>query len=343
MMKKLLTFLVFCALAEVTSAQVVSAPLSPLGAALENLDYPVAPRFIELEIEKQRVRMFYMDAASGTTGGMAPFSPRPMQQPAVVLFHGKNFGGNYWEKPMRALVAAGYRVIVPDQIGFGKSSRPDIAYSFDLLAENTAKLLDSLQIGRVSLVGHSMGGMLAAKFALKYPQRVNRLVLENPIGLEDYSAFIPAQNLETVYQTELADTDISKIRAFYGRYFVKWQPEYENLAEIKARQALGGEWPRVAKAAALTYQMIVSQPVVAQFPNLQVPTLLVIGQEDRTVVGKNFASAEATKNAGNYPELGKKAARAIPGAKLAEFSGVGHIPHLEAPEKFNSTLLEFLR
>ena len=284
-----------------------------------------------------------MDAASGTTGGMAPFSPRPMRSRVVLLLHGKNFGGNYWEQTMRALVTAGYRVVVPDQIGFGKSSKPEIAYSFDLLAQNTAKLLDSLQIERVSVVGHSMGGMLATKFALQFPGRVEKLILENPIGLEDYSRFIPAQSLETVYATELADTDISKIRAFYGRYFVAWQPEYEKLANVKARQALGGEWPRVAKAAALTYQMIVSQPIVAQFPSLQVPTLLVIGQQDRTVVGKNYASLEATKNAGNYPELGKKAARAISGAKLAEFEGVGHIPHLEAPEKWNSTLLEFLK
>jgi pimeloyl-ACP methyl ester carboxylesterase len=173
---------------------------------------------------------------------------------------------------MRALVTEGYRVVVPDQIGFGKSSKPEIGYSFDLLADNTALLLDELKIARVSVVGHSMGGMLAAKFALKYPNRINKLVLENPIGLEDYYKVIPAQTLETVYRNELADTDPAKIRAFYGRYFVTWKPEYEKLAEIKARQALGGEWPRVAKAAALTYQMIVEQPVVGQFPQIQVPT-----------------------------------------------------------------------
>lgn len=70
---------------------------------------------------------------------------------------------------------------------------------------------------------------------------------------------------------------------------------------------------------------------------------LVIGQADRTVVGRPYASPEVAKTLGNTPELGKKAARAIPGAKLAEFEDIGHIPHLEAPEKFNSTLLEFLR
>lgn len=316
---------------------------SPLGAALEGYPYPVAPKFIELEVQGQRVRMFYMDAAAGVTGGLAPYSPRPMAMPAVVLLHGKNFGGYYFEGPMRALVAAGYRVIVPDQVGFGKSSKPDINYSFDLLAQNTAKLLDTLGVRQAAFVGHSMGGMLATRFAVLYPERVTKLVLENPIGLEDYSKSIPAQTLDTVYNAELADTDPAKITAFYRNYFVNWKPEYQRLADVKARQALGGEWPRVAKASALTYQMIYEQPVVGQFPNVQVPTLLIIGQEDRTVVGKAYASPEVARTLGNYPELGKRAAAAIPGAKLAALAGIGHIPHLEAADKFNSLLLEFLR
>ena len=212
-----------------------------------------------------------------------------------------------------------------------------------MLAQNTAKLLDTLGVQRAAFVGHSMGGMLATRFALLYPERVTKLVLENPIGLEDYSKSIPAQSLDTLYKAELADTDPAKINAFYRNYFVTWKPEYQRLADVKARQALGGEWPRVAKASALTFQMIYEQPVVPQFPNVQVPTLLIIGQEDRTVVGKAYASPDVAKTLGNYPELGKSAAAAIPGAKLAALARIGHIPHLEAADRFNSLLLEFLR
>ncbi len=216
-----------------------SAPLQPLGSALENLDYPVAPRFLELEIEKQRVRMAYMDAASGMLGGMTPFSPNQRSLPTVLLLHGKNFGGFYFENVMRALTTAGYRVLVPDQIGFGKSSKPDIDYSFDLLADNTARLLDELKIERVSVLGHSMGGMLATRFALKYSNRVNKLVLENPIGLEDYSQFIPAQSLETVYQTELGDTDAAKIRALF-------RAVETGIRKISGNQSASGAGRRVA-------------------------------------------------------------------------------------------------
>lgn len=73
-------------------------------------------------------------------------------------------------------------MIVPNQIGLGKSSKPGATYSFDFWADNTAKLLDKLGIQKVFVVGHSMSGMLGVKFVRRYPNRVAELVLENPIG-----------------------------------------------------------------------------------------------------------------------------------------------------------------
>ncbi|RYG68720.1 alpha/beta hydrolase, partial [bacterium] len=308
----------------------------PLGIAQEGVAYPYPTRYLELNNGGQPVRMAYMDVPSRRA-----FAGEGKQ--VVLLLHGKNFSGFYWEKPIRALTNAGYRVIVPDQIGFGKSSKPGIPYSFDLLTTNTAKLLDSLKVGKVSVVGHSMGGMVAVKFARKYPQRVQKLVLENPIGLEDYKAAIGPVPFAKLLKTELNDTNTVKLRAFYKRYFVQWKPEFEKFVEIKSRIALSGEFNRWAKAAALTYAPIFDEPIVPDFPRLKVPTLLIIGQSDRTVVGKPYATPEVAKTLGNYPRLGRVTQKAIPGAKLVELPNVGHIPHLEVPEKFNVTLLQFLK
>ena len=110
---------------------------------------------------------------------------------AVVLFHGKNFPGAYWQDTIRFLSQNGFRVVVPDQIGFGKSSKPDIHYSFHLLAAITKQLLDRLDLKQVAVSGHSMGGMLATRFALMYPETVTHLILEDPIGLEDYRVSCP--------------------------------------------------------------------------------------------------------------------------------------------------------
>ena len=103
----------------------------------------------------------------------------------VVLFHGNNFAGFYFGTSIEALRKEGFRVIVPDQIGYGRSSKPIIPYNFHDMARNTRAILQSLKIERAMVVGHSMGGMLAARFATQYPAVTERLVLYNPIGLVD--------------------------------------------------------------------------------------------------------------------------------------------------------------
>ncbi|MGH8727542.1 MAG: alpha/beta fold hydrolase [Burkholderiales bacterium] len=305
---------------------------TPLGSALEAYPYPYPVRFLPLEIEGEPVRMAYMDVAESSGNGRS-----------VVLLHGKNFYGSYWESTIKALTAAGYRVIVPDQIGFGKSSKPDIAYSFDLLAVNTARLLDHLNIKQAAIVGHSMGGMLAVRFARTYPRMTTHLVLENPIGLEDYRFKVPPRTTEEIYQQELNGGDPEKIREFVKRYVVEWKPEiYERFVEVRSRIALSGEYPRWAKASALTYQMIYQQPVRHEFALIKTPTLLAIGQEDRTTLGRGQVVPEVLKTLGQYPQLGRAAAKDIPGAKLVELDNVGHIPHLESPGRFHRALLDFL-
>jgi pimeloyl-ACP methyl ester carboxylesterase len=233
-------------------------------------------------------------------------------------------------------------VVVPDQIGFGKSSKPNIHYSFHLMAANTKKLLDSLGIKEVAVVGHSMGGMLATRFTLMYPETATRLILEDPIGLEDYRVFVPYAPQEALYAAELKANEES-IRNYHRTYYVQWKPEYDEYVKVAARQRLSGEYPRLALSSALTYLMIYEQPVCHEFPQVKAKTLLIIGQADRTVVGKARVPKEMLPQVGQYPALGKKIAKLIPHATLVEIPEVGHVPHFEAPERFHRELLSFLQ
>jgi len=117
---------------------------------------------LPLTSDLQPVAMAYMDI---------PPAAEPNGK-TVVLMHGKAFGCYYFQNVIEALTGAGYRVVAPDQIGWGKSPKPDIHYSFQLLAANTAALLDHLGVGRVAVLGHSTGGMTAARFTLMNPDRV---------------------------------------------------------------------------------------------------------------------------------------------------------------------------
>jgi pimeloyl-ACP methyl ester carboxylesterase len=309
----------------------VLAESDTLSITLENVNYPYPVSFINLNAEGQDLRMAYMDAKPANPNGRS-----------VMLFHGKNFAGYYWGNVIKGLIARGYRVIVPDQIGFGRSSKPYIHYSFHLLSRFNRQLLDSLRIQKVSILGHSMGGMLATRFALMYPDRMEKLLLENPIGLEDYRAFVPYISTDEQYRTELKSSAESIKKYYQSSYFPEWRPEYDYLVRVAAGPTKSSDFPRYAKVAAMTFTMIYEQPVVHEFSNLKVPTVLFIGTEDKTIVGKGLLSADLQAKHGQYKQLGKEIVRRIPKGKLVEFENVGHIPHIQIPEKFISSLISNL-
>ncbi len=303
---------------------------APLDLRLSTWPYPYPTHEFKTQLQGQAVSMVYMDQAA-----------QGKQRGVVVLFHGKNFSSDYWAQTIAALTQAGYRVIAPDQIGFGKSSKPDVDYHFDELAANTKALLTYLKIKHVNVIANSMGGMLGVRFSILYPSMVQKLVLENPLGLEDYSKDIPPQTNANLLKLEMAQTEMS-YRRFLQSYFPTWKPEYERFIEVYVRVQKGADYPAYAKASVLTYQMIDRQPVVGDLPNLKMPVLLVIGQKDKTVFGRRFAPPEAIKALGNFPELGRKAAAAIPNAKLVPIENIGHVPHIETPDYFNQIVLQFL-
>ncbi|SDM23589.1 Pimeloyl-ACP methyl ester carboxylesterase [Daejeonella rubra] len=326
-MKRICFFLLFA-----ISTGAFAQSKEALSITLENVEYPYPINFLSLSIEGQDVRMAYMDIKPANFNGKT-----------LMLFHGKNFGGYYWTNIIRVFSEKGYRVLVPDQIGFGKSSKPFINYSFHRLAAMNRQLMDTLKIQHAVVMGHSMGGMLASRFALLYPERTAQLILENPIGLEDYRTFVPFASIEAMYQTELKTTPESVKKYYQSSYFVKWKPEYDDLVRIASGVSGSSEFPRYAKVAALTSQMVYEQPVIYELPLLKVPVLLLIGTQDKTIVGKARLSPDDQKKFGRYDQLGKQTAARIPGSRLVEFENSGHIPHLEIPEEFLKALVENIK
>ncbi|MEO5911043.1 MAG: alpha/beta hydrolase [Pelobium sp.] len=327
-MKKLISLFTFAVITFTAFAQV-----DTLSITLENVKYAYPIHYLSFKIEDQDVRMAYMDVKPSTKANGK----------TVLLFHGKNFGGYYWTEVIKGLTAEGYRVVVPDQIGFGKSSKPFIHYSFHEMAKENKMLLDTLGIVKATILGHSMGGMLATRFALLYPETTEKLILEDAIGLEDYRTFVPYKNAAAQYQGELKKTAES-IKSYYqSSYFPEWKPAYDYLVDIGAGVTYSADYPRWAMVSALTAVMIYEQPVVYEFKNLQVPTVIMVGTKDHTIVGKGLLSKEQQDQHGIYKELGKTTANKIPDAKLLEFEGVGHIPHVQVFNDFMRELLNALK
>jgi pimeloyl-ACP methyl ester carboxylesterase len=305
------------------------------GPELEGFDYPLPVQRFVFQSQRQQVQMAYLDAQPERANGRT-----------IVLLHGKNFCAATWEGTMRFLQSKGFRVIVPDQIGFCKSSKPaSYQYTFQQLAHNTKALLDSIGVQRFTVMGHSTGGMLATRIALMFPQQVEQLVMVNPIGLEDWKAEgVPSLSLDQWHAREKQIT-AERIRNYERvTYYVnEWRPEYERWVQMIAGMFRGPGREVVAWHSALTYDMIFTQPVVYEFPHLRVPTLLLFGERDGTAIGKDISPPEVKARLGDYPKLARRTAAAIPGAKLVLFPELGHAPQMQDPERFHAALLEGLR
>src|ERR1700732_2529563 len=142
------------------------AAREPYGIGLEGYAYPYPVSQLPLVNDGEQVRMAYMDVAPAQPNGRT-----------VVLLHGRNFPSSYWAPVIKTLSEAGSRAVVPDQIGFGKSSKPSGELHFDTLARNTIALLDHLGIAKADFVAHSLGGMLGVRIARAFPDRVQHLLL----------------------------------------------------------------------------------------------------------------------------------------------------------------------
>lgn len=322
------------AAATLAISPLVQAQQNSYGPQLEGFDYPYDVQRFEFESQGQSLSMAYLDIAPKNANGRT-----------VVLLHGKNFCAATWESVIAALSDTGYRVIAPDQVGFCKSSKPGAyQFSFGQLAFNTHALLEKLGIEQAVIVGHSMGGMLAVRYALQYPQQTTQLALVNPIGLEDWKAEgAPWRPIDAWYARELK-TDYASIKKYQQDvyYSGRWKPAYDRWVDMLGGMYAGPGKHAVAWNQAMTSDMVFNQPVVYEFSKIAVPTTLFIGQKDRTAIGKDLAPPDVAKRLGDYPVLGRRAAAAIPGATLVEFDMLGHSPQVEDPARFNAALLKAL-
>jgi pimeloyl-ACP methyl ester carboxylesterase len=291
---------------------------------LSGYKYPFKVETFNFKSQKQNLNMRYMDIGDKKASKV------------IVLLHGKNFSGYYWERVAKDLLKKKYRVIIPDQIGFGKSTKPEAyQYSFGQLAFNTKLLLDSLNIKKVNIVGHSMGGMLATTFSYDYFSIVNKLILINPIGLEFYGKYAQFKDVNFFYKKELSKT-LTKARNYQKKnyYDGKWSDKYEKLLIPLKGMLAGKDWKIIAWNNALTYGPIFSENIVAKFSEIRSKTYLIIGTRDKTGPGRGWPKRGVSRKLGDYKKLGKSTQALIKGSILYELKGLGHMPQYENYEVF---------
>ncbi len=287
---------------------------------LTGYKYPFKVQNYKFQSQGKNLEMAYMHLMSNHSS-----------KKVVTLLHGKNFNGAYWEETAKTLHEKGYEVIIPDQIGFGKSSKPtDYQYSFEALANNTKNLLVSLNIKSTYVVGHSMGGMLASRFGLLYPNLTEKVTLVNPIGLENYLKYVEYKDINFFYKNELKlkpENIINYQRKYY--YDGEWNKRYEALTLPLIGWINSEDRQILAKVSALAYNMVFTGPVIEEFKNFLVPVSIIIGTRDRTGPGRGWKRKNVNYELGRYDRLGKQVKKLNPKINIINLDSIGHLPHIE--------------
>jgi len=292
----------------------------PVSSTMEEVPYPYPVEYMELNLYGQDARLAYMD--------VAPVGPSNGR--TVLIFHGMNFYGKAYEPMIDELTAAGFRTIAIDRIGYGRSSKLDIPYNLNMVSSNIRALMDHLGIDEVAAVGHSMGGMVASRFAMQYADSVSHVVMVNQIGMTDPRRNRGWTDIEDAYERVLNGTTYQSILRGHLVYFEQgFQEEYFDYVRWQYGQTLTAEWPRLARIRAWQQSILYNDPVVYDWQHIDTKALVIGGRDDRL-------------GGGQYQEQATMVSETLPNAGLILYPGVGHSPHFEHPEVFHADLIDFL-
>lgn len=239
--------------------------------------------------------------------------------PAVMLVHGGLVDNRLWNDQMKEF-GKHHRVVRYDLRGFGRSAAAPQPFSHieDLLA-----VMDFLKIERATIVGLSLGGIIAADFALEHPERVERLVLVGP-GLRgdkqppDKDA-IKAYGAATKGNVE-EFVNVTMKSALYAAVR-EGTPAYAHLRQMMLENF------KAVSTFAPGFLKYPAQPTIERLGQIKTPTLIIIGGED----------AQPLKNVADTLVAG------IPGARKVVIPGASHHPPVERPNEFNKAVLRFLK
>jgi pimeloyl-ACP methyl ester carboxylesterase len=267
-----------------------------------------APTIVEKSATVLSFKIHYLEAGAG-----AP----------VVLLHGLGYDGSRWA-PNIAPLAADFRIIALDQIGFGQSDKPLANYHTGMLSEFLVGFLKAIGVQKASLVGSSMGGNVAAYTAIHYPQMVERLVLSDAPGYRrPVNAPPPDPRLRQIQNGVTREETREYTRILYHNKSLVTDALVDDNLVLRLRSAFA-----ISKIVEAGYSGLggISDE---EMRSIKAPTLIIWGKYDEL-----FGPPE---------RLGERLHRDISGSQLVVIDNAGHLPQLEQANEFNRVVRDFLK
>jgi len=243
----------------------------------------------------------------------------------LLLIHGM-FGDHLDWEPVLEPLARQHRVVAPDLPGFGDSDKPDCQYTGELFTNALESLLSKLEIPRATVVGNSYGGILAQLFTLRYPEKVERLILVGSGGFRERTEGEKASARERLSEEVIRGMTPEVVREIFAPVFARQSPARERYLEKQIRKLAQPDYPAYARALAQNVRLALNLYTLDRLAEIRVPVLLLWGELDRPVP---LAEAQLA-----LPQLQQ--------GRMEVLAGSGHAPQLDDPAAFVEAVQRFL-
>jgi len=233
----------------------------------------------------------------------------------ILILHGWGGSSDSWSKVQQILADRGYKVIIPDLPGFGKSKTPKVPWSREDYLKWILEFTGSQGLREFFLIGHSFGGSLSMLLASKYPEKIKKMIIcaasgiKRKLGLKDKAIYATAKIGNLFFSIKYLSLFKDGARNFF--YLFLRNRDYTRADETMKK----------------TLENVLSEDLSEEIPKIKTGTLLIWGTRDRLVPIK----------------FGREINKKISGSKLEILNGVGHSPHLEIPDMLSDIILSFIR
>jgi pimeloyl-ACP methyl ester carboxylesterase len=250
----------------------------------------------------------------------------------VILLHGVGCHVEFWERNIAAL-AREHRVFAVDIVGFGRTDKPEVVYTFELMADFVIDFMNAMGIDKASLVGNSMGGGISMTVAAQAPGRVKKIVLVAPVGLgRGLSPVLRLMSFPVIGEVMTKPGRQGVVRQMRLCLYDPSQASDDFIDRAAAIGALPGNQRSFLSLIRETANILgVKKGMVADFSErlerIKTPILMIWGRHDRILP---VADGEA-------------AVERMADVRLHIVDRAGHLPQIDKPEEFNATVLDFLR
>ena len=287
-------------------------------SSFDDLVYPYDVKKVEIS---NGIEIAYMDEGQGSE--------------TLIFIHGLGSYGPAWKKTIEGL-SKNYRCIAIDLPGYGKSSKGDYSGTMTFFADAVKEFAEALNLDKIVLAGHSMGGQISIIAALKYPELVSKLVLIAPAGIETFSEgekdwFRNALTAKGVMLSTLQEIEINLGSNFY----IMPKDAFFMVTDRYAMTGAGDEFKWYCNIIPKCVRGMVNQPVIRDLPKITQPTLVVFGAADALIPNRFLNGGEPSK-------IAKTAGELIPNSQVEVIKKAGHFVMYEKPEEVNGFISGFL-